>query len=183
MRFVSTILTSLLALAACLVVAAPSQAQGVRYEVTEQSSSSRIVGWERGLTQRDPNLANWHWEPISTSNHRYDIKRIQDPNQPAAAEPVAHYTKTAYVKPIHLALPNVVHTAANTTTRSDLSGKLLRNNAETPVTAQARPVATYKDYSHSEASGSGNAAQSSLSGTIIHKSGRRAAYGEAPRFY
>ncbi|HEY9755589.1 MAG TPA: hypothetical protein V6C97_10535 [Oculatellaceae cyanobacterium] len=183
MRLVSRILTSFLALASCLVVAAPSQAQGVRYEVTEQSSTSRVVGWERGLTQRDPNLANWHWEPITSSNHRFDVKRIQDPNQPAAAEPVAHYTKTPYVKPIHVALPNVVHTAANTNTRSDLNGKLLHNNAETAVTAQARPVATYKDYSHGEVGGSSNSAQTNLSGTIIHKSGRRTAYGEAPRYY
>jgi hypothetical protein len=191
MRSLRTLFTSLLTLTSCLVFASSSQAQGVRYEVTEHTSSSRVVGWEHTLTQRDPNLANWHWEPISTSNHQFNVKKIQDPNQPGSPEPVAHYAKTPYVKPIHVdlptvvhkAMPTVVHTEANISSHSDVGGKLLRNNSDTPITAQAKPVATYKDYAHGEAGYSSNSAQTNLTGSIVHKAGRRSAYSESPCYY
>ncbi len=192
MRFARQLFASLLTVASCLVVAAlPSHAQGIRYEVSEQTSVHRVSGWEHTLTDRDPNLRNWHWEPITTSNHNVNVRKFVDPSDPNAgnAAPVMKYEQSHYVKPIHVPMPTVVRNgggyngSANSRSQSDVAGKLMRSNNNAPITAQARPVATYKDYAHGDVAAASTAARVNVSGNIIHKSGRRAACNESPKYF
>ena len=190
MRLARMIFTSILTVASCLVVgASPSQAQGIRYEVSESTTNQRIVGWEHNLTERDPNLSKWHWEPINTSAHNINVKKIVDPANPTAVAPV-NYEKSHYVKPIHVAFPTVTHNSngyngnSNSRSQSDVAAKLVHRTDDAPITAQARPVATYKDYSSREYSAvSTAAARANVVGTIIHKSGRRSACNESPKYF
>ncbi len=184
MRVASHFLAFILTVGFCAVAsAAPAMAQGISYEVTEQVTTNRITGWERGLTARDPNLKNWHWEPINTSNHIVDVKKIVDPANPNAT--ISKYAPPHYVKPVHVALPTVSH-GENGSARAaaDLAGRLVMKGNDAPMTAQARPVASYGDYTSREYSCvSTNAARANVVGNIIHKTGRRSACNESPKYF
>ena len=173
----------------CFVAsAAPAMAQGISFEVTERTTNNRIVGWEHQLTDRDPNLSKWHWEPINTTNHVVDVRKIVDPANPNANPnadaPISKYAPPHYVKPIHVALPVVSH-GENGSARAaaDLSGRLLRRNPDT-LTAQARPTSAYGDYTSREySSASNSAARTNVVGNIVHKSGRHSACNETPKYF
>jgi hypothetical protein len=184
MRVACNFMALILIIGLCFVAsAAPALAQGISYEVTERVTTNRIVGWEHQLTSRDPNLSNWHWEPINKSNHIVDVKKIVDPANPDAS--ISKYAPPHYVKPIHVAMPVVSH-GENGSSRAtaDLAGRLMKKNNGAPITAQARPAATYGDYTSREYSCvSTNAARTNVIGNIVHKSGRHSACNETPKYF
>ena len=186
---VRRISTHLLTIATCLIgFVAPASAQGVHVEVTDSYSSGRVYGWEHNLTERDPNLSHWHWEPIGASSHQRNVRKYVDPTTTTASEP-QEIVRTHYIKPIHVALPVTAHNPnpVNSTASStaDLNGKLLRKSHGAAVIAQTKAVATYADYSKS---GSGrdsfaSAVKTQVAGNIVHVSGRKTSYNEAPKTY
>jgi hypothetical protein len=184
MRVACHFIALILVVGFCFIASAvPAMAQGISYEVTERVTNNRIVGWEHQLTDRDPNLSKWHWEPINTSSHAVDVRKIVDPANPNA--PISKYAPPHYVKPNHVAMPVVSH-GENGSARasSELSGRLVKKNSDTPLTAQARPTAAYGDYMSREYSSVGtNAARTNVIGNIVHKSGRHSACNETPKYF
>ena len=71
------------------------------------------TGWEAGLIQRDPSLAHWHWNAMSS----YTSDRVQSavPTttqtavRQAAPQPVQTIPMVRYQKPNHAPLPYVCH--------------------------------------------------------------------------
>ena len=57
----------------------------LRQEVKEQVVSKRQFGWERPLTQKEPNLSHWHWEPISNSYRQVQTRNLYARNVHSAA--------------------------------------------------------------------------------------------------
>jgi hypothetical protein len=184
MRIACYFIALILVAGLCFITSAvPAMAQGVSFEVSERTTTNRIVGWEHQLTERDPNLSKWHWEPINTSNHVVDVRKSFDPANPNA--PISKYAPPHYVKPIHVAMPVVSH-GENGSARAatELSGRLLRKNADAPLTAQARPTAAYGDYTSREFSSCAtSSARTNVVGNIVHKSGRHSACNETPKYF
>ena len=57
-------------------------AQGLKIETKEQVFNQRQVGWEHVLVDKDPNLAHWHWIPITNSYRNIQTRNIYSRTQP-----------------------------------------------------------------------------------------------------
>jgi hypothetical protein len=55
------------------------------------TGSVEVRGWERGLIERSPNLARWHWDPLYSTTQGYVTA-------PTVAPPLG----SRYPKPIHV---------------------------------------------------------------------------------
>jgi hypothetical protein len=124
---------------------------------------------------------------MGASNHQRTVKRWVDPNSPEAtaapAPPV--YERTHYIKPIHVAMPQVAHSNGSANSSSDLNGKLLRKSHGSAVIAQTKAVSTYADYAKGSPTkeSSSSAVKTQVAGNIIHASGRRTSYNESPKTF
>ncbi|HEY9759909.1 MAG TPA: hypothetical protein V6C97_32415 [Oculatellaceae cyanobacterium] len=100
----------------------PAAGQGVRVERTEQIVNQRQVGWEHVLTDRDPNLSHWHWEPITNAYKKVQSRTLYDPGRQNTAlnEPRAR-------------IKNPAATQANYRNYADANGKLIRTQTSSPV--------------------------------------------------
>ena len=108
-------------------------AQGVRVETKEQIINQRQTGWERVLTDKDPNLSHWHWEPITNAYRKVQIHRINDPSQRHTAlkePPPAQYQSGQYP----------ISTSNNFRSSADGNGKILR---QAPVNAPSMKPTVY----------------------------------------
>ncbi len=78
---------------------AQCQSEGMSRQVVQTTADTvKIYGWEHALTQRDPSLSRWDWEPITHTQY--------DHSKPAwgVAQPKSGLH---YVKPEHVAFQNV----------------------------------------------------------------------------
>lgn len=186
-QLTTELFTSFAVLAFSLICISPAFAQGVHVEVTEQTTNGRVFGWEHNLTERDPNLSHWHWEPIGASLHQRTVKRYVD--QTASKAQPTEIVRTHYVKPIHVALPSIARngtifsSASDTTT--DTSAKLLRRKQGPAAIAQTMAVATYSDYARGGASLASQvqAVKTQVAGNIVHFSGHRSSCNDTPTTY
>lgn len=162
---------------------APASAQGIHYEVTETESSGRVYGWEHELTDRDPNLSHWHWEPIGAHSHQRNVRRIVDPNATASAKPL-EIVRSHYIKPIHVPLPGTGSNGGSSTT-ADLNGKLLKKSHGSAVIAQSKAISTYSDYAKTGSTHESysSAVKTQVAGNIVRIGGKRASYNESPKLF
>jgi hypothetical protein len=171
-----------------LFAVSPAFAQGVHVEVSEQTTNGRVFGWEHNLTERDPNLSHWHWEPMDASSHQRSVRRYVDRYAADSKEP-REIVRSHYVKPIHVALPMVARAPATIdSTRestTDTSIKLLRRKQGPAAMTKTMAVATDSDYAGGGASRStlSQAVTTQVAGNIVHVSGRRSSCNEAPATY
>lgn len=110
----------------------PAAGQGVRIERTEQIVNQRQVGWEHVLTDRDPNLSHWYWEPITNAYKKVQSRTLYDPARQNAphSQPCTRRSIT-----------NPTTTQANYRSYADASGQLIRPQMSNPA---VRPtVLTY----------------------------------------
>ncbi len=114
----------LLTLIVIQLCAAGVFAQGVRVErieTKERVVNKREAGWEKALTEKDPNLSHWHWEPINNSYKTLQVKRIYEKSH----KPLAYKAYT----------PGVASSSSN-----DLNGKIMR---QAPVSSPAPKPTVY----------------------------------------
>jgi hypothetical protein len=106
----------------------PAAGQGVRVERSEQMVSQRQVGWEHVLTDRDPNLSHWHWEPITNSYRQVQMRTIYEPARQTAAlsEQGSRIKSTAK-------LPNSAKAVVSNRSTCDLNGRVIKNTLNSSV--------------------------------------------------
>lgn len=85
---------------------------GVRYTTGTYVVSGQ--GWEKQLTNGNPNLGHWNWIPVIGYTQSTGTTSKQAIQAPA---PVEH--KSVYVKPNHVALPVVNHGTPKLATRAE----------------------------------------------------------------
>lgn len=106
MRIVPSILTLL----APLLIANPASAKDSALAQLPTTTGVVVTrGWESNLVKSDPNLGHWHWNAIysfTSSRPKGNVQKGSESEHKAQA-PTSHY-----MKPIHVALPKIVHTPA-----------------------------------------------------------------------
>jgi hypothetical protein len=132
---VRVLLLAIAILILCPFGGTSAMAQGVRVETKEQIINQRQIGWERVLTDKDPNLSHWHWEPITNAYRQVQVRRINEPGQRHAVlkEPLAAQ---------HQGGQYPIGTSSSLRVSADGNGKIIR---QAPVSAPlAKPtVYTY----------------------------------------
>jgi hypothetical protein len=122
------------------------------YSIRVTTGSHTSAGWEKNLTDGDPNLRHWTWMPVTSYDQGYiRTPAGQDQNgRSLLKRPPGHI----YIKPQTMPLPRRVYHFADPTPRrsvADLSGsvRLPNNKPSAPEPAQTaeRKVATYSDIS------------------------------------
>lgn len=152
-----------LCLALSCAAAAPSalaqcSAEARSQRVVQTSNTVRVYGWEQALTQRDPSLSKWDWEPMTKtvySNHNIPAWGVAHPKAGS------HYVKPEHIdfhKPVSASgssysrsSPPSSHSIANHS-QSDVAGSIMskshgQSQAACPANAQS-VIASYSSYSH-----------------------------------
>jgi hypothetical protein len=131
-----------------LVYLAPSVLADQNHPTVRVTTGSvQINGWEHNLLQGDPNLKNWHWNPIYANVQGTQVlSPIKGPNknQPngggnnVSFTPAAAPRKTPYIRPNHVQfvphqqapppLPVVERDANGALVNRDLNGNLINPN-------------------------------------------------------
>ena len=115
--------------------------RGYTYRVTTGSHSS--AGWEKSLTDGDPNLRHWTWMPVTNYDQGY--VRVA-PGMDASGKPLVKKPSGGiYVKPAKVALPQRQYHFENTApSRSTSEVSASVKFARTPASrAYEGPAQTY----------------------------------------
>jgi hypothetical protein len=116
------------------------RAYGMRITVGNHSSA----GFEKSLTEGDPNLKHWTWLPISSAEQAYIHKA---PGSLASGNAAPHKSR-GYMKCNTAPLPMVTYYSkpVEKHASTDVSAKLTASKAPTPVATETR-VYRYSDVS------------------------------------
>lgn len=130
------------------VIVDPNATRAYGYRVS--SGSHTTSGWEKSLTNGDPNLRHWTWMAITNYDQKY-IKVVPGAHLQRQMKPMKKPTGGHYVKPIKVALPKRDYTAyCNSLTRrsnNDVSGRVMVSKAVTPTYAYAETGRRYNSNS------------------------------------
>jgi hypothetical protein len=122
------------------VIVDPNATRAWGYRVT--SGAHTTSGWEKSLTDGDPNLRHWTWVPITNYDQKY-IKVVPGAGLKRQVRPSKQPTGGHYIKPTKVALPKRDYSAycnsliAARRSNSDVSGRVMPSKAVTPTYAYA----------------------------------------------
>lgn len=86
---------------AAVILSAGAQAQAQNSQSVSNyyvAGTTQVAGWERGLVQNNPNLAQFHWSAIPSAVHARDVKG-------SGSRQTVKGSPYHYVKPNVMALP------------------------------------------------------------------------------
>lgn len=148
----------------------PGLVPGVRYT----TGAVTVQGWERSLTQNDPNLARWNWSAM-TSYTQSSYGKV----------PAGHYVNQTqkpqggiYKKPVHInpetyaqkRITKPIQIAQRMTSATDLSGQVRFQKPQaqtmTPVVAKSYNI-DYTNCSGQLRAGRGNDSSQNVYGRLI----------------
>jgi hypothetical protein len=122
---------------------------GRAYSIRVTRGAHTNAGWEKPLTDSDPNLKHWTWVPVTSFDQAYihvapgSLVKDKRPEhiyvKPTHVSTVVSRPDHVYVKPVHVPLPVVNHPVAVATTEN--------NHATTDVYGKVR--APHRDPDHS----------------------------------
>jgi hypothetical protein len=158
-------------------LSAQAQAHHI-YGVRETVGTVETRGWERSITQNNPNLSHWTWMPIYSN-----IQAIDGPPRAATSEPnqsqrqpqpqpqATIVPQQHYVKPIHIALPvpewrknlpsypNRSGDVSGSLHHEQVSGNLMNKKVAAALIPKPALVASYGNYSAPSGYGSSSSVE------------------------
>lgn len=125
---------------------------GRPYSIRVTTGTSTNAGFEKALTQSDPNLKHWCWVPVSTMNQAYiRVAPGQvDHGKPNVARPKSVYAAS---KPVAVPLPQVRRFDLQYPRHIASSGSRSNSDVRATVSYSRNPVTETKMYSYSDVSG------------------------------
>jgi hypothetical protein len=162
---------------------AQCQAEAQSQEVVRTTSDTvRIYGWEKALTQRDPSLAKWDWEPITNTmrghgaptwgvavpkagSHYVKMNHADAPVADEASHSSNGYNHAAVMGVIRSKphIPTPTATTATTATYATVKPGHDKCPPRAPV------MATYSTYSHGASHNSTQIARSEVLGQLVSR--------------